>query len=143
MADENDPKIIIDEDWKAQIQREKEQAQEADTPDAKEEEERPRGLPEEVSFETVVSTLGMQAIMALGMVAPRGAEQVQVDLPGAKVLIDMLMVLRDKTKGNLTPEEEGYLTQTLADLQQGYLVRSQQIQEETLRSSSIDPSAGK
>lgn len=144
MADEDGPKIIIDEDWKAQVEREREQAKQAkdETKTDKGDEPKRQPKPDKVTLETVVSTLGMQAMMALGMFAPKGTQEVQVDLVGAKMLIDMLMVLRDKTKGNLTPEEEGYLAQTLSDLQQGYVVRSQQVQEATLRSAGIDTNAG-
>jgi hypothetical protein len=79
----------------------------------------------------------MQAMMALGVLAPRDAKEVMIDLAGAKYVIDMLIILRGKTTGNLTPEEQGYLTETLADLQQTFVVRSQQVQEATLRGAGI------
>ena len=145
MADEDGPKIIIDEDWKAQVEREREQAKQAkdETKTGEGDQAKATPKPDKVTLETLVSTLGMQAMMALGMFAPKDTQEVQVDLVGAKMLIDMLMVLRDKTTGNLTPEEEGYLAQTLSDLQQGYVVRSQQVQEATLRNAGIDPNAGR
>jgi hypothetical protein len=81
----------------------------------------------------------MQAMVALGVMAPKDAKEVLVDLNEAKYLIDMLMMLRDKTKGNLTPKEQGFLSETLAELQQGYVVRSQQVQEAALRNAGVMP----
>jgi hypothetical protein len=78
-------------------------------------------------------------MLALGVIAPRDAKQVTVDIEQAKYVIDTLMMLRDKTKGNLTQEEEAYLTETLAELQRGYVVRAQQAQEAAFRNAGIDP----
>ena len=138
---EETPKIIIDEDWKAQVQREKEEAarKSAGT------DEKPQAGPgapaasQGASFEALASGLSMQAMLALGMVAPRDAKEVTIDLIEGKYLIDMLMVLRDKTKGNLTPQEQGLLTQTIADLQQVFVVRTQQMQEAALRGERPGP----
>jgi hypothetical protein len=138
MADDDKPKIIIDEDWKSQVQREKEEAlKKAEA--APKEEEKAAPESEEASFEALVSGLAMQAMIALGVLAPRDAKEVMIDLRGAKYVIDLLIVLRDKTKGNLTPEEQGYLAESLADLQQTYVLRSQQLQEAALRQAGIDP----
>jgi hypothetical protein len=142
MSDEG-PKIIIDEDWKARVQREKEEAEKAA---ATTKVEQPAGAgpapqPEGASFEGLVSGLAMQAMVALGVMAPRDAKEVVVNLPEAKYVIDMFMILRDKTKGNLTPQEQGLIAETLAELQQGYVVRSQQLHEATLRGSGIRPNA--
>jgi len=81
----------------------------------------------------------MQAMMSLGVLAPRDAKEIQVDLQGAKFIIDTLIILREKTKGNLTPEEEGFLAESLAELQQTFVLRSQQLQEAALRGAGIDP----
>ncbi|NIA15559.1 MAG: DUF1844 domain-containing protein [Nitrospiraceae bacterium] len=139
MSDDSS-KVIIDEDWKAQVEREKREAAEK-APEAEAGQVPP--APEEVSFSAVVSMLSMQTMMALGMLAQQqDQEEIAVDLNGAKYMIDMLMVLRDKTKGNLDPKEKGYLTQALSDLQQAFVVRSQQVQENAMRGAGIDPHAG-
>ena len=138
MADDDKPKIIIDEDWKNQVQREKEEARKK-AEEAPKPEEKAAPEAEEASFEGLVSGLAMQAMIALGVLAPRDAKEVMIDLRGAKYVIDLLIVLRDKTKGNLTPEEQGYLAESLADLQQTYVLRSQQLQEAALRQTGIDP----
>jgi hypothetical protein len=137
MSDE-EPRIFVDEDWKAKVQREREEAKKIseEQPERPAEEAKP---PEGASFEALISSLTMQAMVALGVMAPKDAKEVLVDLIEAKYLIDMLMMLRDKTKGNLTPKEQGFLSETLAELQQGYVVRSQQVQEAALRNAGVVP----
>lgn len=139
MADEEKPKIIIDEDWKARVEREKEEArkaveEKADHEPAPEE----RAAPQPASFEGLVSSLAMQAMVSLGVLVPRDTKEVMVDLAGAKYLIDTLIMLREKTKENLSPEETGYLAETLADLQQTFVLRSQQLQEAALRNAGVN-----
>ncbi|HIJ64699.1 MAG TPA: DUF1844 domain-containing protein [Candidatus Hydrogenedentes bacterium] len=140
MADQ-DKKIIIDEDWKSRVQREKDEARK--TAGKQEQRRGPKAdaadeLPE-ASFSALVSSLVTQAMFSLGLIAPADAERVVVDVAQAKFLIDTLMVLRDKTKGNLTAEEESRLTQAVAELQRGYVARAQQAQEAALQGAGIDP----
>ncbi len=139
MADE--PKIFIDEDWKAQVQREKEEAQHK-AESAPEEGEAGEGetMPEpgEPSFAGLLQSLAAQCAYALGLIAQKDANQIMVDIVEAKYCIDTLMMLRAKTKGNLTPEEEGMLANMIAELQQVYVVRAQQVQETELKKAGID-----
>ena len=139
MADE--PKIFIDEDWKAQVQREKEEAQHK-AESAPEEGEASEGetMPEpgEPSFAGLLQSLAAQCAYALGLIAQKDANQIMVDIVEAKYCIDTLMMLRAKTKGNLTPEEEGMLANMIAELQQVYVVRAQQVQETELKKAGID-----
>ncbi|MCA6080115.1 MAG: DUF1844 domain-containing protein [Endomicrobium sp.] len=46
--------------------------------------------------------------------------KIKKDLQGAQATIDMLLMLRNKTKGNLTKKEEEILTSTISDLQINY-----------------------
>lgn len=142
MPGDESPKIIIDEDWKARAQREKEEAAQkaAETP-APAPTEAEEGTIDPVSFAGLVNTFAMQGLVALGVLAPRDVKEVMVDLDEAKYIIDMLMMLRDKTKGNLSPDEQGMLTEALARLQQVYVMRSQQMQEAALREAGIEPQA--
>ncbi|NLX96934.1 MAG: DUF1844 domain-containing protein [Rhodopirellula sp.] len=140
MADE--PKIIIDEDWKSQVQREKEEAQKtvAAQEGVAETGEEAGQEPEEANpFMSLVHSLAAQCLLALGAIAPPDAKQITVDIEQARYLIDTLMMLREKTKGNLTPEEEGFLTEALAELQRGYVVRAQQVQDAAFRNAGVDP----
>ena len=65
--------------------------------------------------------------MALGLAAEEGQKQVYVDLGAARHLIDTLIVLRDKTKGNLTADEDANLSEAIAELQRVFAVRATQV----------------
>lgn len=137
MADE--PKIFIDEDWKAQVQREREEARKkAEDGGGTGEPVAEERAAEEPTFAGIVQYFATQCAFALGLIAERDAKQVMVNLVEAKYCIDTLMVLRTKTKGNLTPEEEGLLANTIGELQHVYVVRAQQVQEAALKKAGID-----
>ena len=155
MPDE-ERKIIIDEDWKSQVQKERERARaeasaktgDAGEPQAPSGAEGPSagvGMGEhgpETPFQALVATLAAQAMFTLGMIASPDTHEVMVDLPSAKAMIDMLMALRQKTKGNLTPDEDAHLGEVLAELQRFYALRAQQMAQATLKNSGIDPTMG-
>jgi hypothetical protein len=61
------------------------------------------------AFENLVRSLGQNAAMLLGGYADPRTGQPMLDLEGAKEMIDMLDVLREKTRGNLAPEEDSLL----------------------------------
>jgi len=118
---EEQPKIIIDDDWKKQAQAEKEKiAEEVKAAEAAEasgdqtqpeaqEGAAPEGQDRQIppaSFTTLVGTIYTQAMMCLGAVAdPNGEEKGMIDLEVAKHHIDTLKVIEEKTKGNLDEEE--------------------------------------
>ena len=120
-------KIIIDEDWKQEAQKEKEvlAAQEAaekeETQEETQEESKHRGPLPKGNFAALVSMLATQALFALGLLQVKGQEERQPDLALAKYNIDMLETLQEKTKGNLTEEEETVLANTLSELRMGYV----------------------
>lgn len=105
-----DKKIIIDEDWKSQVEAEKEAL-------AKEPKEQPKPAAEqyalpEASFEMLLTTLATEAMMSLGQLPNLATQKVETNVPQARYVIDMLQVIQEKTKGNLSPGEE----KTLEDL---------------------------
>jgi len=73
-----------------------------------------------MNFERLVQSIYMTAIMQLGEATPEG-EQPRVDILGARQSIDMLGILADKTKGNLSPDEERLLDNALFELRMGFL----------------------
>ena len=98
---------------------------------------------EEISrFEELTSGLAAQTMMALGMMTEPDQKEIMVDLPSAKHLIDTLTMLKEKTQGNLTSQEEGTLTKIVSDLQRAFVVRSQQVQESALKGATRDLSKG-
>jgi hypothetical protein len=74
----------------------------------------------EMNFEKFIASLYMSTLMQLGMAAPEGG-QPQVDLIGARQTIDIIGLLQEKTKGNLTPKEESMLQNVLYELRMAYL----------------------
>jgi hypothetical protein len=116
-------KIIVDEDWKAEAQKEKEilAAQEEAEKEKKQEEKEARGPLPEGNFAALVSMLTTQSLFALGLLHVKGQEEKEPDLEMAKYHIDILETIQEKTKGNLTKEEETVLTNTLNELRMGYV----------------------
>ena len=116
-------KIIVDEDWKAEAQKEKEilAAQEEAEKKEKQEEKPSRGPLPEGNFAALVSMLTTQALFALGLLQVKGQEEKEPDLEMAKYNIDILETIQEKTKGNLSKEEETVLSNTLNELRMSYV----------------------
>jgi Domain of unknown function (DUF1844) len=74
----------------------------------------------EMNFEKFVASLYMTTLMQLGLAAPQGAKP-QLDLMGARQTIDILGMLQDKPKGNLSMTEDGTLRNVLYELRMAYL----------------------
>jgi len=72
-------------------------------------------------FLDLVQSLQMGAMAGLGMLQGRDGKRSPVDLPAAKDAIDLLGILQEKTKGNLTKEEEEVLREGLYHLRMGYM----------------------
>jgi hypothetical protein len=75
----------------------------------------------EMTFSTFVMGLTTQALMHLGEIADPVRGENTRDLPAAKQMIDLLGILRDKTKGNLDATEEQLLGSMLYDLRMRYV----------------------
>jgi len=120
-------KIYIDEDWKSKVQAEKEQAK-AEPPDraTAKADEIPDGPLPPPSLALLATTLGMQAMAALGLVPDPLTGKTEVRLNQSRHLIDMIQMLQDKTAGNRTPEETSVLDHLLHELRMGYVAVSQQ-----------------
>ena len=109
------PKIIVDTDWKAEAQAEKQRlAKKAEEAEAKAGGK--SGELPQANFQMLVGTLASQAVMGLGAVRDPKTGGVVVDLEAARFAIDLLAVIEDKTKGNLTDEETKEITQALTEL---------------------------
>jgi hypothetical protein len=78
-----------------------------------------------IDFYTFVFSLGSSAIVHLGDAPhPETGAPIPPDLLLAKQTIDILAMLQEKTKGNLTPEEEKFLDALLMDLRMRFVERS-------------------
>jgi hypothetical protein len=74
----------------------------------------------QMSFDRFVASIYMTALMQLGLLQEQGG-QPRVDLLGARQSIDTLVLIRDKTKGNLTTQEENLLGNSLYEAQMAYV----------------------
>lgn len=74
----------------------------------------------EMNFERFMASLYMTAMMQLGLMHEQGG-QPGVDLIGARQTIDTLGMIAEKTKGNLTPKEQGFLHNCLYELRMAYV----------------------
>jgi hypothetical protein len=111
MADD-EKKIIVDDDWKAQAKQEKERLTEETA------REEPLPAP---SFVELINMIAMQAMVGLGGMTGPGGERIPPSLELAKHYIDMLQILDDKTKNNLTDDERKLLDQLLYEMRMRYV----------------------
>lgn len=74
----------------------------------------------QMSFDRFIASLYMTALMQLGLLHEQGG-QPRVDLLGARQTIDTLVILREKTKGNLTAQEDNLLSNSLYEVQMAYV----------------------
>jgi hypothetical protein len=123
-------KLIIDEDWKSQVEAEKEAARHAEQPPKPNEPsaEPPTGErlplpPANLGF--LVGTLYIQGALALGLLPNPMTKKSEVHLDQAKHAIDLLAVLQQKTEGNRTPDETDELIAVLHELRMAYITVQQ------------------
>lgn len=123
------PKLVVDSDWKSQAQAEKEKLAEAEKKAATGKKPGPGGreLPE-ADFKTLVGTMVTQAGMYLGWF-PDQQGRAMVSLEYARFHIDLLGVLAEKVKGNVTAEEMDELTGALAELRTTFVQVAQAVAE--------------
>jgi hypothetical protein len=108
-------KIIVDDDWKSQVEKEKQMAAEKPLSPA----EIP--LPPEASFETLVTMLFTQGMAALGQLPGDDEQPMPVNKPFAKHFIDTIEMLGEKTKGNLSEQESAMLAEVLHALRMTFV----------------------
>ena len=76
--------------------------------------------PPAMTFDQIVQSIYMTTIMQLGGTTQEG-QQPKIDLMGARQSIDMLAILAEKTKGNLTATETGLMDSALFEVRMGFL----------------------
>lgn len=80
--------------------------------------------PAHVDFGTFVLSLGSSALVHLGEMHHPEATEAKENLAMARQVIDLLAMLEEKTKGNLTDEESRFLRDLLADLRLKFVEKS-------------------
>ena len=112
-------------DEKGELKEEKEEAAEK----AKEEEEKKEEPKEEteraplpeVNFNSLIFSLSSSVLLHLGEIADPQSGEKKKDIALAKHTIDTIAMLKEKTQGNLTGEEEKFLESILTDLRWRYV----------------------
>lgn len=140
------PKLIIDSDWKSQAQAEKEKlaAKEAEKAKAAPQSTggaagaaasaagvaatggHPSQLPP-ADWQALLGTMVSQTLMYMGAYPDPETGRPIVSLEYAKFHIDLIDVLSQKVKGNLTQAEESDITQVLSELRMRYVELSQAV----------------
>jgi len=144
------PKIIIDSDWKSQAQAEKEQlskksqppkpvlgsvpagglsANPADGSGAEPADGSAEAGAEQPKFDDIVSLLMTQALTYMGAFPDPRTGRSMVSLELAKVFVDLLGILEQKTKGNLTDQENQVLARILGELRMEYVEVAKYVQQ--------------
>ena len=122
------PKIIVDSDWKSQAQAEKEKlAAEEQAKNAAPGAGAAEGQLPEADFRGLVGMLATQAIMYMGGMADRTTGQAVFDPEYSRHMIDLLSVLEEKTKGNVSEEEDRELRGVLHELRSRYVELAQMV----------------
>lgn len=128
--DSKEKKIIVDEDWKAQAQKEKEElatkekeelAEKEKEEQDKEQQKAQRPPLPTADLAGLVSMLATQAFFSLGLITTEKDKTPEPDLELAKFNIGMFEVLREKTKGNITEDEENLFENTLHQLRMAFV----------------------
>lgn len=115
----------VDESWKEQVEQEKrakptgQPGPTAQPPPPAQDETLP-----EARFDLFVSGLAMDALIALGEVPHPTTRKQTTNLSHARYLIDLLGMLEEKTRGNLSVEEERLLKDTVYQLRMRYLAKT-------------------
>ena len=99
----------VDDDWKAQVEKEKREA------------ESRKEVYRQPTFTVFLSSMSMQAMIALGKLENPLTKKIEKNLEQARFLIDTLGIIKEKTKGNLTKEEEDFLEESLFNLRMLYV----------------------
>lgn len=80
-----------------------------------------------LDFSSIVFPFYTQALLRLGVLEDPSHSEQKINLELARRLIDILDLLKDRTKGNLKPEELNFLEACLQQLKMGFLERAKNI----------------
>ena len=102
----------IDESWKENAQEEKDELKQDNF------------ILPQPDFNFFITTLGLQAGIFLGEIPNPATNKKEENLNQAKFIIDTMGMLKEKTKGNLTAEEEKMLENVLYELRVKYVAKT-------------------
>ena len=111
----------VDDSWKDQVNKEKGVVQPAQAPS---EPPRKNSAKTLKPFVSLLSSLGYQAMFHVGEIPNPETQQPEINLEAAKEIIDLLLALKEKTEGNLSPEESEVFRTLLPELQMKFSQRA-------------------
>jgi hypothetical protein len=94
----------------------------------------------QITFESLVQQFYVSAMIQMGAGAPEG-QRPRVDILGARNTIDLLGVLAEKTRGNLTPTEDAALQTVLFEVRMAFLELTKMINMQAMQPPSPPPPA--
>ena len=118
--------FVIKDSRSAQISEEEaenQDSQESSNP-ARPETQQQSQQPFQIDFSTFIMSLTSSAFYHLGDIADPETGKTETNLPAVHQTIDMLTMLREKTKGNLNEEENKLLEQLIYELQMKYVAKT-------------------
>lgn len=137
------PKIIVDSDWKSQAQQEKQRL--ADEEAKKKADaatgEGPADPNAPVTMSDLIKMMATQAMMYMGAYPDPQTGKAMVALDVAKLHVDLLGVLKEKTEGNLDEDEDKLLTGLVHELRLQYVEVSETIAK-AIQEGKISPTGG-
>ncbi len=134
----NPPQLIIDDDWKREAQAEKARLVEQDKAKQAQAAEQAEGQAP-AGFEDLVKMFASQAMMYLGYIPDPQTGKAIVAPEYARMNIDFLGVLAEKTKGNLDEAETELLTTMLTELRTAFVEVSKAVAQ-AVQEGKISPS---
>ncbi len=75
----------------------------------------------EASFSMLIMSLASSTMLALGLTPDPQTNKTEINKPMARFNIDLLIILKEKTKNNLSSDELGLLDHILQDLQMKFI----------------------
>ncbi len=82
-------------------------------------------------FQSLISMFQYQAMMQLGKLMNPSTQKAERDLEAAKMSIDILIMLQEKTKGNLSEDEANYIKRIIHELRMNYVDELKHSKKET------------
>ena len=98
-------------------------------------------IPSSRQFQMLIDLLYSNAAVYLGGYADPATGRAMVDLDAARNIIDMFEVLRDKTRGNLAPEDDRMLVEVLGSLKMAFLEVSKAASQTVRQNPTANPTA--
>lgn len=105
----------VDEKWKESAEQEKSIPGSDNLP------------PFEMDFSGFITSLGLQAMIFLGEIPNPVSQKIEENFAQAKFIIDTILMLRDKTKGNLTAEETNLMDNFIYELQMKFVEKNKEV----------------